>query len=169
MSRTITGVSPTPQTPSRPKALTCTYALAPDQLDIRGRFLRHVPCGTAAHSLAPRTTHQDPDQVRTYPAWHSTFPLFIAGQERGQACTTSRPRTCWDHSATASPPGSSTKALPLRPPTPCGTSTRRQAEHQVPVPACDSVSRQVELRPVATQAAATALPPQRQNTNPADI
>ncbi len=48
-----------------------------------------------AHSLAPRTTHQDPDQVRTESAWHSTFPLFVAGQKRGQACTTKRRRTCW--------------------------------------------------------------------------
>lgn len=46
-------------------------------------------CG--AHSPTPRTTHQDPDQERTESA-HSTFPLFIAGQERGQACTTSRRR-----------------------------------------------------------------------------
>lgn len=84
-----------PATHSRHRALTWTYALTLDQLDARGWFLRHVPCGTPAHSLAPRTTHQDPDQVRTYPAWHSTFPLFIAGQERGQACTTSRPSICW--------------------------------------------------------------------------
>ncbi|GGZ79329.1 hypothetical protein GCM10010344_53020 [Streptomyces bluensis] len=43
MSRAITDVSPTQQTPSRHKALTCTYALTLDQRDTRGRFLRHVP------------------------------------------------------------------------------------------------------------------------------
>ncbi|MFD5337735.1 IS3 family transposase [Streptomyces hawaiiensis] len=48
-----------------------------------------------AHSLAPRTTHQDPDQARTNSASQQTIPPFVAGQKRGQACTTSRRRTYW--------------------------------------------------------------------------
>lgn len=57
-------------------------------MDAQRRSLQPVPCSTTTHALAPRTTHQDPDQVRTGSAWHSTFPLFAAGQKRGQACTT---------------------------------------------------------------------------------
>lgn len=47
MSRAVTGGSPTPRTRSRQTALTWTYALTLDQLDARGRVLRHVPCRTA--------------------------------------------------------------------------------------------------------------------------
>ena len=46
LSRAVTGVSPTPRTRSRHMALTWTYALTLDQLDARGRVLRHVPGGT---------------------------------------------------------------------------------------------------------------------------
>jgi hypothetical protein len=79
--------------------LTCAYASEVDQLDPTRRDLQPVPCGTAAHSLAPWTTHQDPDQVRTNSASHQTFPPFVAGQKRGQTCTTSRRRICWDERA----------------------------------------------------------------------
>ncbi len=94
-SPSLTPLSRTERTPANRRDLTCNFARAPERLDTHGRSLRPVPCGTAAHSLAPRTTYQDPDQVRTDSAWHSTFPLFVAGQERGQACTTSRRRNCW--------------------------------------------------------------------------
>jgi hypothetical protein len=46
VSRVITVMSPTPRTLSHHKALNCTYALTLEQLDARGRLLRHVPCGT---------------------------------------------------------------------------------------------------------------------------
>ncbi|SEE40582.1 hypothetical protein SAMN05216532_8121 [Streptomyces sp. 2231.1] len=94
-SSAVTFLSPTPSTHLDPEGPTCVNGIDVDHVDTGRRFRLPVPCGTAAHSLAPRTTHQDPDQVRTEPAWHSTFPLFVAGQERGQACTTSRRRPSW--------------------------------------------------------------------------
>lgn len=54
LSRAITGGSPTLRTHSHHRALTWTYALTLDQLNARGRFLRHVPCGTViAHDGWP--------------------------------------------------------------------------------------------------------------------
>ncbi len=85
--------------PTRSSHVAIEQSRITNPTDALTRFLRHVPCGTAAHSLAPRAIHQDPDQVRTDSAWHSTFPLFVAGQERGQACTTSKRRTLWFHTA----------------------------------------------------------------------
>ncbi|TQL00807.1 hypothetical protein FB563_5935 [Streptomyces puniciscabiei] len=73
---------------------------------LRERTARHAPArpsrtapplpATRRHrkdASLPARGHQDPDQVRTDSARHSTFPLFVAGQKRDQACTTSRRRT----------------------------------------------------------------------------